>query len=248
MYQFTQPTIQSTKASSIRCRFKFDVHFVALLLAYVSLALAPAARALTPDENSAESEAVSKLSLVFADDFSTDPNTNGQWTIHRYVDDPTTEAVWSATKQTWHLTRPFEYLATAVFANYELTATEWRARFRYKVGQLGGVFGGGDGFIFMFYKDKGAYGKPAYGTWMGFELYFATPVPGYGLEFDNYDSGTCDPTPNNYIGLVQDSVCHSLTFLEDSRTGDNIWHLVEFRFKNGLISVAIDQDPPGVIA
>ena len=92
--------------------------------------------------------------LVFADDFSTDPNTNGLWTIHRKVGDPTSEAAWDPTAQVWHLTRPAGNRAAAVFANYDLTATDWKAQFRYKVA------GDADGSVFMFYKDKDAMECP----------------------------------------------------------------------------------------
>ncbi len=130
-------------------------------------------------------ETTDGLTLVFSDNFSTDPNTNGLWTINRYAGSPSTEAAWDATRQIWHLTRPFTDRGVAVFANYDLTAAEWKASFRYKVGKLGGVNGGGDGFVFMFYKDKSAYGKPEFGMYMGFEVAPGTPVSGYGLEFDH---------------------------------------------------------------
>jgi len=185
----------------------------------------------------------SLLSLAFADDFSTDPNTNGQWTVHRYAGDPNTEAKWDASSHLWDLTLPTAtYRATAVFANYDLTATDWKAEFQYRVGRLGGVNGGGDGFVFMFYKD--AYGRPAFGTAMGFSLADYFSVAGYGLEFDNYDSGPeCDPTPNDYIALIKDNTCNTaFAFREDDRTDDGLWHLLQFRFRNGKISLSIDGE------
>jgi len=200
------------------------------------------AGAVTPNQNTAYSEDGRSLSLVFADDFSTDPNTNGQWTIHRYADDPASEAKWSPSHHSWHLTRPATDRGVAVFANYDLTATVWKAEFRYRVSKLGGVNGGGDGFVFMFYKNKNAYGTPAFGTPMGFQLSNGSAVPGYGLEFDNYFSAGCDPTSNRYIGLVQDDICNSLIFREDDRTDDDTWHDVEFHFRDGTIRVAIDGE------
>ena len=191
---------------------------------------------LDADEDGQQSS--SPMTLVFADDFSTDPNTNGRWTIHRYANDLDNEAFWDATNQTWHLTGAHDYLGVAVFANYELTATDWRAEFRYRVTKDGGLTGGGDGFVFMFYKDKGAYGVPAFGAAMGFELAdngTFTPVAGYGLEFDYYFNEGCDPTHRKYFGLVEDSVCNSLTFRRDRRMRDTLWHTLQLKFTDGKV-------------
>ena len=89
------------------------------------------------------------------------------------------------------------------------------------------------------YKDKSAYGTPEFGMFMGFDVLNGT-ARGYGLEFDHYDSVGCDPTPNDYIGLVKDDICNSLAFVEDDRTDDNESHEVECRFSNGGLRVAID--------
>jgi len=228
----TQSTPPSTQTSFTRLTLS--------LAACLALSATTGAAASLPGNS--ESDPAPSLSLVFSDDFTTDPNTNGQWSIHRYVDDPDTEAVWDSAAQAWHLTLPATYRAVAAFANYDLTTTHWRAEFRYKVSRLGGVNGGGDGFVFMFYKDKGAYGTPLFGQWMGFEVQTGA-APGYGLEFDNYDSGGCDPTPNDYYAIIKDHVCYSaLTGRQDDWAGDNKWHNVQFVFDEGTIRMSIDGE------
>jgi len=89
---------------------------IALVLAYLSLASAPAARAISSDQNLSANPDSPALTLVFSDDFSTDPNTNGQWTIHRTNGDPNNEAAWDSAKQSWDLTRSATGRGAAVFA------------------------------------------------------------------------------------------------------------------------------------
>ena len=121
----------------------------------------------------------------FSDDFSTDPNTNGLWRVHRYTPDTQNQASWDATAQTLFLTRAAGYRAVAMFANFQLTAPHWEAQFRYKVG--GGS--GADGFVFMFYKNADAYGQPGCGGSLGFQFGNCVPsreIAGYGIEFDSF--------------------------------------------------------------
>jgi hypothetical protein len=77
---------------------------------------------------------------------------------------------------------------------------------------------------------------------MGFSVVNDPRVPGYGLEFDHYDSYTCDPTPNDYIAIIKDAICNSEEiFVEDTRVADGLWHSVECVFVNGQIKVSIDD-------
>jgi hypothetical protein len=214
---------------------------IALVLAYLSLASAPAARAISSDQNLSANPDSPALTLVFSDDFSTDPNTNGQWTIHRHVGDTSNEAVWDSAHQAFHLTRAALNIGVAVFANYELTATTWRAEFRYRAGRLGGLQHGGDGFVFMFYKNKAAYGTPASGAEKGFELSSGTSVAGYGLQFDNYIQG-CDPSQTDYCALIQNDVCTFLGAQKFDWIGANTWHLVQLSFAEGRIRITIDGE------
>jgi len=236
MFKFTPPIIQFTKAGRSCLGY-----CAALTLAFSLGGSAPAVRASNSDEDTGANPNASPLTLVFSDDFSTNPNTNGLWTIHRYAGDPNTEASWDRAGQGWDLTRPATYRAAAVFANYELTATTWRAEFRYRVGNLGGLKEGGDGFVFMFYKDKGAYGTPAAGAEKGFEVTNGREAKGYGLQFDNYIQG-CDPPPNPYYAIIKNDVCSFLGGREFDWIGDNNWHLVQIAFAEGGIRITIDGE------
>jgi len=181
--------------------------------------------------------------MAFSDDFSTDPNSNGKWTVFRRQGDLNNEGYWSASAQAWFLTRQHQDLATAAFANYELTATTWKVDFRYRVNNGPG---GADGFIFMFYKNKGAYGTPDSGTYMAFQTRNRNgsdnPVPGYGLQFDTYQYGGCDPlVRQNYIAIVKDVICNSaIIYAPFDEIDDNVWHSVEFRFTAGRMACIID--------
>ena len=233
--------IKFAKCSLVPSNLSYFDYCAALSLAYLLLVGAPAIRAANSDQDTGGNPNSSPLTLVFSDDFSTNPNTNGQWTIHRYVGDPNTEAVWDSSRQAFDLLLPATYRAVAAFANYELTATTWKAEFRYRAGKLGGVQNGGDGFIFMFYKNKGAYGTPAFGAEKGFSLSNGITVKGYGLQFDNYIQG-CDPSPTDYYSLIQDDVCSFLGGHEFDWIGTNNWHLVQIAFFEGTIRISIDGE------
>ena len=241
MFILTRPTIPSSKASLAHTHRSSISYCAAIALAYLSLVAASPARAISADNVTGASAGSPGLTLAFSDDFSTDPNTNGLWTIHRYVDDRNTEAVWDSSRQAFDLILPATYRAVAVFANYELTATTWKAEFRYRAGKLGGVQNGGDGFIFMFYKNKAAYGTPAFGADKGFSLSNGITVKGYGLQFDNYIQG-CDPPPTDYYSVIQDDVCSFLGGHEFDWVGTNNWHLVQVAFSEGTIRISIDGE------
>ena len=189
-----------------------------------------------------------KYTLAFYDDFSTNPNSNGKWTVFRRQGNVNEEGYWDATGQTWYLTRPRSDLAIAAFANYELTTTVWKVTFKYRVDN-GPT--GADGFVFMFYKDKSAYGVPDSGSYMGFVTRnpdnTKNPVPGYGLQFDTYQYSGCDPLLENYVAIIQDHICNgtgpgelALIYRPWTQIDDNLWHSVEFRFTNGRLVAIID--------
>ena len=235
----TGPTTLSIEALSRSAVGRTVDRYMALLLTFFLLASTSAASATGAGEEAELNSNELPLALVFSDDFSTDPNTNGQWTINRYAGDPTTEAAWDSTARAWDLTRASSVKGVAVFANYELTATNWKAEFRYRVSELGGLQGGGDGFVFMFYKDKGAYGRPGFGAKKGFELSDDTDVAGYGLQFDLYIEG-CDPAATDYLALIRDNVCTFIASQEMDWAGDSTWHHVQVDFVEGQIKVRID--------
>jgi hypothetical protein len=192
---------------------------------------------------------VPAYTLVFSDDFSTDPNSNGKWKIFRRQNVLTKEGYWNSTEQDWYLTTQSPNLATAAFANYELTAKTWKVDFRYRVdnGPMGA-----DGFCLMFYKDKGAYGGPhgipdsgdykAFQTRMSKNNNEDNPVPGYGLQFDTWDNYGCDPQQVNFVGIIKDKMCDSsLVDRPFAKIEDDVWHSVEFTYSNGRCSCTIDN-------
>ncbi|MBN1656949.1 MAG: right-handed parallel beta-helix repeat-containing protein [Anaerolineae bacterium] len=179
------------------------------------------------------------LPAILRDDFATDPNTNGQWTIHRAAGDPASEAYWHPTQQVLYLTTATNGRASAVFADVDLLAHRWEAQFRFRAG--GGS--GADGFTFMFYKDKSAYGSPGGGGTLGFKVYHdgqSWPVSGYGIEFDNYYGTTENDPSARHIGLIKDTTANHLAAVNDNRVEDNVWHDARVTFDEGQIEVWID--------
>jgi len=241
MFKATAPRMQSTNLLLIQANRNRFCYCATLILAYVSPLAALPSRANVSNDYTQASPDASPLTLVFSDDFSTDPNTSGQWTIHRTNGDPNNEAAWDSAKQSWDLTRSATGRGAAVFANYELTATTWRAEFRYRVTGLGGLQNGGDGFVFMFYKNEAAYGIPSPGAAKGFEVNYLG-VKGYGLQFDNYiqEFDPCDPPRTDYYCLIQDDVCTFLGGRASDWTGQSDWHLVQLAFAEGRVKISID--------
>ena len=211
------------------------------------IAIAPYLFGVEPTPPAAPAPAAAPIyTLAFSDDFSTNPNRNGQWTVFRRQGDPNREGSWDPIEQVWYLTRQHpQDLATAAFANYELTATSWKVDFKYLVDNGPR---GGDGFVFMFYKDKSAYERhvrPAAGQYMAFQTtnpdYSNNPVRGYGLEFDTSYNALCDALNENYVAIVQDVICESaLIYRPFNKIDDGVWHSVEFSFKNGHFACTID--------
>ncbi|MDD5528427.1 MAG: DUF2341 domain-containing protein [bacterium] len=172
----------------------------------------------------------------FFDDFSTNPNSNNKWEIHRYSADVTNEGWWDSANKNWYLTTAVYNKGFAAFCNYALQTLSWKMDFAYKDG--GGA--GADGIVAMFYKNKGAYGSPAYGGYLGFTLSNLTPVIGYGIEFDNWYN-TWDNT-SNHIAVMKDTYSNHLTSIGDMRTEDNLWHNVTVTFIKGKTLVEVDKD------
>jgi hypothetical protein len=173
---------------------------------------------------------------VFADDFSSDPFSNPQWTI---VQNGPTLTSHDPSAQTFFLTQEQgEGSGMYMLANTSLTTHKWQASFRYRVtGNLG--WWSGDGLVFLFYK-KGGY-IPGIGGYLGFNPDGA-PQPGYGIAFDNYHNGGWDPS-GNYIALIANSaydISNKLAYVDDMRTEDGLWHSVVVRYDEGNVSVYVD--------
>ena len=127
--------------------------------------------------------------------------------------------------------------AGIAWLNKDITS-DFTAEFSYKTGPNTG--GGGDGFVFMFYKQKGYAPKAA--GWLGFHDSLKNPVPGYGIEFDEYNNEELfNETTDNHIALIKDSVGnHFATTGTDSRVSDDQWHNVKVVVKAPMITVYLD--------
>lgn len=182
--------------------------------------------------------------MVFRDDFTTDPNSNGLWEVLHHADVPEDEAVWDPARHHLYLTRAVLARGATIFAEYELTATRWAAQFDYQVTRGQGV--GADGFVFMFYKDRASYGEDTGGAaTLGFQLTYETGIPGYGLEFDSYDNYEFfDPGPN-HIALIQDHISNHLIFRDEVRVEDGQRHRVQVIYNEGLVRVFVDGEQVG---
>jgi murein DD-endopeptidase MepM/ murein hydrolase activator NlpD len=187
--------------------------------------------------------------LAFSDDFSSDPNTSGRWSVHRFSEDPANEVSWDAGAGQLYLTRAVAGTGVAMFAEYDLAATKWNAAFRFRTGGGTGDTNtppGADGFVFMFYKNKAAYGRPAGGSYMGFQVDgWPSPPPlgGYGIEFDTYkQDGPSTPFAVNHVALIQDQVPNHLGHIADTRLEDNRWHSARISYDEGLVDVWIDNE------
>jgi len=151
------------------------------------------------------------------EDFSTNPRTSGYWDIYDRGDQTYT-CVWNQTAQNFSLTKANTNRAGAIFVkDYQLpTDISWQAKFRYQVTNYNSQPDGGEGFTFMFYKQKFAPGSyPDYGMQLGFTS--GGSVPGYGIEFDAIWSGETGGE-----GTGRDRVSH-FALIKDNVTP----HLVE---------------------
>ena len=121
------------------------------------------------------------------------------------------------------------------------------AEFRYNIG--GGT--GGDGMVFMFYKNRdyspGAGGclgfVPRTG---GFSRRCANDDRGYGIEFDGWQNDSddfagwpADPS-KNHIALIKGTPGNHLKFANGPTTEDSVWHNVRVNVGTNSVNVAVD--------
>ena len=165
---------------------------------------------------------------TYTDDFNTD---SGMWS---YVSNAHLDSV----NHCVILTENAGQQAGIAWLNPNIT-TDFDAEFSYKVGPNTG-YGGGDGFVFMFYKQKGY--TPASGGYLGFHDVEDGPVPGYGIEFDQFNNIGLFNETANHIALIKDSAGnHLATTGIDPRVSDNQWHNVEVEVKAPTITVYLDR-------
>jgi parallel beta-helix repeat protein len=166
----------------------------------------------------------------FSDDFSTD---SGMW---KYSG----SAYRDSTNQCLVLTEPVNDQGGVALFNNTFTDC-FTANFSYRAG--GGT--GADGFAFFFYKQN--YSAPGYGGGLAFNG--PTIIPGYGIEFDNWQNvyggepsppyEHADPSAN-HIALIKDHVGNHLLYVNDLGTEDNTWHNVTVRVRFSSVKVLVD--------
>ncbi len=121
--------------------------------------------------------------------------------------------------------------------------------------------GSGDGFLFFFYKQKypstidweESYGDNGVaGGRLGFNT--QSIIPGYGIEFDGWaniayefddivggrPNPSADPS-DNHIALIKDFTGNHLTYVNDQRIYDNVWHQVSIDVQGSSVTVYLDQ-------
>ena len=164
---------------------------------------------------------------IFSDDFNT--NT-GMWSSvsNAHIDYTNGYAI---------LTDNVGKQAGIVWLNKDIQS-DFTVEFKFKSGP--NTASGGDGFVFMFYKKKDYTPKTA--GWLGFHDADKNPVPGYGIEFDEYNNAALfSESTKNHIALIKDSVGnHLVTTGSDSRVSDNQWHNVKVVVATSTITVYLD--------
>ena len=124
-----------------------------------------------------------------------------------------------------------------IWLNYDIYPP-FIVEFKYKAG--GGT--GADGLVFMFLKKRDY--TPAGGGWLGFEGNInnrINPVPGYGVEFDNYYNREFNDPSSGHIALIKDTVRNHLIYKNDRRVEDNRWHNVRVEVGDNYVKVYVDN-------
>jgi len=167
--------------------------------------------------------------LDFEDDFSTDPNTNGNWIIKRFENaNEYNSGVWNKFNKEFILTRPVNDMTIDALADYnldEVDSKKWKAEFDFKIMAS---YLCADGIWFKFYS-------PTNTIWDN----------SYSIEFDSYfnnmESHKFDD-PGIGIGLMSGIPQNLDNHLEFYQTNmcDSKWHHVKVEFDNGNVVVVYD--------
>jgi outer membrane protein assembly factor BamB len=193
-----------------------------------------------------QSEAVS--ANIFSDNFSTD---SGEWTYvetvyNVYTGEKCPGSAYRDPGNEYLVLTNSGYQAGVIWFNRDISSP-FTAEFRYKAGSGTGA----DGLAFMFYKQKDY--DPYNGGCLGFTTppggsSSSTPVPGYGIEFDNFNNGfdggegQFDDPSGNHIAIIKDSVDNHIKYVDDPRTEDDQWHNVKIIVGNSTIEVYVDSE------
>lgn len=134
------------------------------------------------------------------------------------------------------LTRPIEGGQAGILWLNQKLNPPLTAEFDFKAG--GGS--GADGIVFMFNK-KREY-QPSSGGRLAFMDENTGAVPGYGVEFDNWENLNYNDPSERHIALIEDSVGNHVTARNDRRVEDNQWHHARIEVRNDTVSVFVDGD------
>lgn len=173
-------------------------------------------------------------SILFLDNFSEDPSRD--WILVK-------DAFWNSEADNLILatTRPGD--TGALWLKKSISGF-FTVEFSYFVGKGNG----GNGFVFMFYKDLDY--DPGMGRFLGFACRpeqdkpcLKKDVPGYGVEWDslyNNGYGLGDPSPS-HIALIKDNVYFHLKYTNDTTTKDGRWHRAKLIVEEDKIRVIVDD-------
>lgn len=166
----------------------------------------------------------SEATVVFSDDFSTNPNSNPCWKVFRNLGSAATEAVWSPAGYL-RLTTPNAWSTSVVVPCKDLPSGAWTVTYQYYVDSGDGA----DGIAFMFNKDFSYLPATGTGWSMGVSDRSAAPYRmGYAVVVDNYyDAVSSDPSAPTYIGTVGgDLRAHRSSAYPFPQAEDGQWHTV----------------------
>ena len=104
----------------------------------------------------------------------------------------------------------------------------------YYTGSTDRSGGGADGIVVAFYANK------EYQQQSGLDIGF-TGCQGYGIELDTYyNSERNDPSKNNHIALVNESVDNHLAYSELPESEDEQWHHLKIVVKGCVCEAYVD--------
>lgn len=169
--------------------------------------------------------AEAQADILFEDDFSTDPRTNGKWTMAGITG---TAAKYVPGDHFILASRDGGCAGAYMFADVDVDTRHWAASFRFRVDDP--YLGGADGLVFMFYKYTDY--QPGLGGHLGFEPTGGGYAPGYGIEFDNFFNPEFLDVYPQHIALIGHNVRNHITDVPDSRVEDGRWHDVKVIYEH----------------